>query len=84
MSHNMEISAKELRSQVKKVLDTVERGEDVIVTYRGKQRARIQSIKEIEPSSLKTADAPLFGIWADHDASGNVQDYIDSVRADRN
>ena len=80
----MEISAKELRSQVKKVLDTVERGEAVIVTYRGKQRARIESIKEAKPSSFKIADAPLFGIWADYDASDNVQDYIDKVRTDRN
>ena len=80
----MEVSAKELRSQVKKVLDTVERGEDVIVTYRGKQRARIEAIKEAEPASFKITQAPLFGIWADHDGSDDVQAYIDSVRAARN
>lgn len=80
----MEISAKELRSQVKKVLDTVERGEDVIVTYRGKQRACIQSIEEANTSLFKVAEAPLFGIWADHDETDDVQNYVDSVRANRN
>ena len=79
----MEITAKELRSQVRKVLDTVERGEEVIITYRGKQRARIEATGDAI-TSAKLTDAPLYGIWSDHAESESVQNFIDSIRASRN
>ncbi len=37
----MEISAKELRQKTRLLLDAVERGEEVTITYRGRARARV-------------------------------------------
>lgn len=37
----MRASAKELRSKSNKILEAVARGEEVVITYRGKARARI-------------------------------------------
>ena len=79
----MKISAKELRSQVKKVLDTIDRGEDVIVTYRGKQRARIEAINDSSESDQKVSESPLFGIWSDYDETNDVNQYVDNLRAGR-
>jgi antitoxin (DNA-binding transcriptional repressor) of toxin-antitoxin stability system len=79
----MKISAKELRSQVKKVLDTIDRGEDVIVTYRGKQRARIEAIHDTSESDQKVSESPLFGIWSDYDETDDVNRYVDNLRAGR-
>ena len=80
----MKISAKELRSRVGHVLKTVERGESVVVTYRGKPRVRIEAIEPSGASArLKLVDAPLFGIWSDHQVTKDSQEFVDSMRKPR-
>jgi len=37
----MEISAKALRQKTRLLLDAVERGEEMTITYRGRARARV-------------------------------------------
>ena len=37
----MRASAKELRTKSTKILEAVSRGEEVVITYRGKARAKI-------------------------------------------
>ena len=78
----MEITAKELRHQVRKVLDTVSRGEAVTVTYRGKRAARIEGIAEAAPAPDLT-QAPAFGLWDEHDDMNDISTHIDRLRAPR-
>ena len=74
-------SAKDLRFHSKVILDTVSRGEEFIITYRGKPHAKLVPI---EPSAkLDTAKNNLFGIWKDYDAVEDVEKYIREKRKGR-
>lgn len=76
----MEVSAKELRTHTKRLLEAVERGEEVVITYRGKPRARVLPVVETPPRGRESA---LFGIWQDNPAVADVEGYVDSLRAGR-
>ena len=49
----LEISAKEARSNLSSILDKVEKGEEIVITRRGKRIARITSVDE-KPVPLKS------------------------------
>jgi len=68
----MRATAKELRFNSKELFDTVSRGEEVIITYRGKPCAKLVQIGK-EQNNKSTGDE-LFGIWKDSDAVKNVED----------
>lgn len=74
----MRASAKDLRFNVRELLETVARGEEVIITYRGKPRARLIPFGD----ELEGEDE-LFGIWANHEASEDVNAYIQTIRKGR-
>lgn len=76
----MEITAKDLRSQAKGVLESVERGEEVIITYRGRPRAKIVAL---EQESSSVPDRELFGIWKDREDLPDVEAYVDRLREAR-
>lgn len=77
----MEVTAKALRTQTKRLLETVARGEEVIITYRGKPRAKLVAV-EAEPP-CEPAATELFGMWRDHEASKDVLAYLDRLREGR-
>ena len=77
----MHASAKDLRFHSKNLLDAVSRGEEVIITYRGKPCAKLTPLKE-KPKIRSQADL-LFGIWKDHDDSKDVVKYIRNLRKGR-
>lgn len=58
----MEATTRDLRLHTKEVLSATGRGEDVIITYRGKPTARLVPIDENRAKGRN----PGFGIWADH------------------
>ena len=74
----MRATAKDLSFNVKELLDTVTRGEEVIITYRGKPRARLVPFED-EPGG----EDELFGIWADHSQSEDVNAYVRTLRKGR-
>lgn len=74
----MQAAVEDLQSNAKELLDTVTRGEEVIITYRGKPRARLIPIEE-----EVDGEDELFGIWADYPQSEDVNAYIDAIRAGR-
>ncbi|VAW36260.1 hypothetical protein MNBD_CHLOROFLEXI01-3232 [hydrothermal vent metagenome] len=74
----MQATAKDLRFNVKALLDTVTRGEEVIITYRGKPLAKLVPFED----EISDEDA-LFGIWADHSQSNDVNAYIQTIRKGR-
>ncbi|GGY76210.1 type II toxin-antitoxin system Phd/YefM family antitoxin [Marinobacter zhanjiangensis] len=57
----MEATTRDLRLHTKEMLSATRRGEDVIITYRGKPTARLVPI-EGERSKGRN---PGFGMWAD-------------------
>jgi prevent-host-death family protein len=77
----MKATAKDLRFHSKELLDTVKRGEEVVITYRGKPCAKLVPIKdEVAKGSGKNE---LFGIWKDYDETKNVEDYVRNLRKGR-
>ena len=77
----MRASAKDLRFYSKNLLEAVSRGEEVIITYRGKPCAKLTPIKE-KNKVLSWSD-PLFGIWQDNEETKYVNSYISKLRRGR-
>ena len=79
----MKATAKDLRFHCKELLDAVSRGEEVIITYRGKPCAKLVPYSEEIKKKKKGERDELFGIWRDHDEVQDVKDYVRNLRKDR-
>jgi prevent-host-death family protein len=77
----MKATAKDLRFHSKELLDTVSRGEEVIITFRGKPVAKL--IPYNSKSADKPEDTQLFGMWKDHEVVEDVYGYIRDIRKGR-
>ena len=76
----MKATAKELRFNSKGLLDTVNRGEEVVITFRGKPCAKLIPYAG---KTGKNATNELFGIWKDNDMIQNVDEYVRGLRKER-
>jgi prevent-host-death family protein len=63
------------------VLKAVERGETVVVSYRGKAKARIVPLSSSKATGLRTGEA--FGLWKDRKDMGDVSAYVMKLRRPR-
>ncbi|MDA8142127.1 MAG: type II toxin-antitoxin system prevent-host-death family antitoxin [Desulfobacteraceae bacterium] len=73
----MKATATRLRLKTKELLDMISRGEEVIITYRGKACAKLipYRAEKGRPSKHK-----LFGIWKDNEMVSNVERYVRDLR----
>jgi prevent-host-death family protein len=76
----MKATAKDLRFNSKGLLDTVNRGEEVVITFRGKPCAKL--IPYNGEDGRNTTNE-LFGIWKDNDMVKNVDEYVRGLRKGR-
>ena len=76
----MKATAKDLRSQSRKLLETVNRGEEVVITYRGKPCARLVPYEE---EGKRIGKHELFGIWKEREDVQNVEEYVRGLRKGR-
>ncbi|MCH7771867.1 MAG: type II toxin-antitoxin system prevent-host-death family antitoxin [Bacteroidetes bacterium] len=74
-------TAKELRFHTKELLESVSRGEEVIITFRGKPFAKLVPIKEPKKNFQNTKE--LFGIWKDRSDLKDVPSYVRKIRKER-
>ena len=79
----MEVTAKGLRTRVREVLDCVDRGETVVVTYRGKPRARLVGIEPRPTATEKRASVAGFGMWKDRADLSDVDGFVQNLRRPR-
>lgn len=77
----MKATAKDLRFYSKELLESANRGEEVLITYRGKPYAKLVPIDDNKRFSEESHN--LFGIWKDHDEIQNVSDYVRKLRKGR-
>ena len=75
----MQTTFKQLRHETGAVVRAVERGETVIVTYRGRPVAEMSPVGR----DTKAGDDELFGIWRDNKAVASVEDFVAKVRKGR-
>ncbi len=78
----MKATAKDLRFYSKELLDSANRGEEVIITYRGKPYAKLVPIAE-ENQSLVKENHQLFGIWEDNEKIKDVNEHVKNLRKER-
>jgi prevent-host-death family protein len=76
----MKATAKDLRFNSKELIDTVNRGEEVIITFRGKPCAKLVPYEE---ARVKTAKNELFGVWSDNKDVEDVTKYVRNLRKGR-
>ena len=76
----MRATAKDLRFQSRELLNTVNRGEEVVITYRGKPCAKLVPYHK-ERKKIKKDE--LFGIWKEHEDIQNVEEYVRNLRKGR-
>lgn len=76
----MKATAKDLRFHSKELLDSVNRGEEVIITFRGKPCAKLIPYEDKKRQIEKNK---LFGIWKDNDMVKDVDEYIKGLRKGR-
>ena len=76
----MKATAKDLRFHSKELLDTVSRGEEVIITFRGKPCAKLIPYGETKG---KIKGNELFGIWKDNSIVQDVDEYVRKLRKGR-
>ena len=76
----MKATAKDLRFHSKKLLDTVNRGEEVVITFRGRPCAKLIPFRENNEDIIKNE---LFGIWKDNDIALDVDEYVRGLRKGR-
>jgi len=78
----MKATAKDLRFHSKELLDTARRGEEVLITFRGKPYAKLVPVTgEIDLAT--NLGNNLFGIWSDNSEVDNVQGFVDKARESR-
>lgn len=78
----MRATAKDLRFHTKELLESISRGEEVVITYRGKPHAKLVPFKSTTEKEEQAIN-PLRGIWRDHKESKDVYKYISNLRKGR-
>ena len=73
-------TAKDLRQRTSTLLDTVRRGQEVVITYRGKRIAVLAPLERIAHKELKPI---AFGMWRRRRDMRDVKRWLDSSRAPR-
>ena len=77
----MKISTKELRIQPGRIIHHVASGEEVIITFRGKELAKIVPL---ERQSRKVEnEESIFGMWKDHNKTKSVEETVRDLRKGR-
>ena len=78
----MQATAKDLRFHTKELLESIDRGEEVVITYRGKPHAKLIPIRK-KKTIFSAEENQLFGIWKDNDSVSAVNDYVRNLRKSR-
>ena len=76
----MKATAKDLRFHARELMESVARGEEVIITFRGKPRAKLVPYEESREKQTETA---LFGIWKEREDMKDVDAYVRGLRHTR-
>jgi prevent-host-death family protein len=74
----MTFSAKDLRFKISMLFDILDNKEDIVITYRGKPKAKL--IPYNDNFSQKKEDK-LFGLWSDRDF--DIDEHIRNLRKGR-
>ena len=77
----MIVSAKDLRFKISMLFDVLSKKESIIITYRGKPKAKLIPYTEKDDKGDRGGNDQLFGIWSDMD--NDVDTHIRELREGR-
>lgn len=79
----MQATTKDLRLHTRALLAATERGEQVVITFRGKPCALLTALGK--PARERTGRNPAFGLWADatHATDLSVDEEVRAMRRPR-
>jgi prevent-host-death family protein len=78
----MEISAKDLRSKPGQIIKQAARGNEVIITLRGKKTAKLIPYNRWIKEENEQQDE-IFGLWQDRKDLPSVEEQVRSLRRGR-
>lgn len=78
----MKATTKDLRLHTRELISATDRGEQVIITYRGKPRAKLVPFVE-EGAEARGEHNPAFGIWSDREDDLSVDEQARQLRKPR-
>lgn len=79
---DMEISAKELRSKPGQIIEQAARGNEVIITLRGKKTAKLIPYNRGIKEKVEGQDE-IFGLWQDRTDLPSVDEHVRLLRKGR-
>lgn len=79
--NSMTTSVTELRTSARAIWAVINRGDTVVISYRGKPYAKIVPL-DLEADAAQSDS--LFGVWKDNQKVDSVEDFIRDVRRVRN
>jgi len=77
----MEATTKDLRLHTAEVLAAADRGEEIVIAYRGKRRALLMRWPGPGPLGRAGKRNPAFGLWRDQ--TGDVEEELRRLRRGR-
>lgn len=78
----MKATTKDLRLKTRELIAATDRGEEVLITFRGQPRARLVPLVKPGHEKARQGRNPAFGLWRDQ--AGSVAEQIDRLRQARN
>ena len=69
----MEVTTEDLRLHTAELLAATDRGERVVISYRGQRRAVLERWTGDEGATESPGRNPAFGLWADRDEDVSAQ-----------
>jgi antitoxin (DNA-binding transcriptional repressor) of toxin-antitoxin stability system len=78
----MTVTAKDLRFKTTVLFDALEKGEEIVITYRGKVKAKLVSAAGAGKETPKAEKDDLFGIWRDREDM-DVEAHVRALRKGR-
>lgn len=80
----MKASAKDLRVRSNEIFESLLRGEEIELTYRGKKIADIIPLKSKSKTHTTQNSDEAFGMWSDYEDTEEVSEYVRQIRQTRN
>ena len=79
----MKSTVKQLRTEPGRIIPQASGGQEITVTYRGKPRAKIVPIADINNPISENSDGDLFGLWKNRKDTGDVDKFVRNLRKGR-
>jgi len=77
----MKATTKDLRLKTRELIAATDRGEEVVITFRGQDRARLVPLAADTTNDAGRKRNPAFGLWRDR--KGSVAEQVDELRKSR-